>query len=443
MKFNNKITITTALLLSVVMAIVVLSCRKDLPAGASKKVVVDSVTLHNETTTTTKITQASLGTIIRINGAGFSTARAVYLNGVKASVNPSYVTEHNIIMTIPSTLPYGRDVTDAAVRNTIRIVTNYDDHSFHFPILGPSPVITDVSGSLPNAGEMLQIYGTNLRDLDTVILPGNVVLTASQFELSPDHTKISLTVPQNSTTTPGGIYVHGDNGQAWSYNYMNRSNCVFIHTFANDTAVSGGTGDCYQRAYNYGTTISGNQTALLPASGDGHRNPDTYRQVPAAAADVAVDQTAGGFDFRTCPAVTSVLNTSAGAVTPAAACSNLAVQFDIYIPVEWSSGFIRFEFVKGNADWRYNYAPWAVNGSLVPVKMNGWTTVTMPLSAFKALNGKNFQYLMDQAPTKGGFFAFINSAFTDASGKSLAAAVIKNFQLSFGNFRIVPYVKTK
>ena len=79
----------------------------------------------------------------------------------------------------------------------------------------------------------------------------------------------------------------------------------------------------------------------------------------------------------------------------------------------------------------------------MPVKMNGWQTVTMPLSAFKGLNGKTYQYFMDQALTKGGFFAFINSAYTDASGKALAPAVIKNFQLSFGNFRLVPYVKTK
>jgi hypothetical protein len=310
-------------------------------------------------------------------------------------------------------------------------------------LLGPAPVISDVSGSLPRAGEKLQIYGTNLRDLDSVVLPGNVVLTAGQFELSSDYTKIILTVPSNATTTPGGIYVHGDNGQAYGYNYMNRSNCIFISKFSSDAWVTGGTGDCYQRAYNYGTTISGNQTAQLPASGDGHKNPDTYRQIPAAAADLAVDQSPGSFDFRTCPAVTSVLQTAGGVITPATACNNLALQFDIYLPVDWSSGFVRFEFVKGSSDWRYNYAPWAVNGNVVPVKMNGWQTVTMPLSAFKGLNGKTYQYFMDQAVGKGGYFTFINSAYTDASGKSLAAAAIKSFQLSFGNFRIVPYVKTK
>ena len=442
MKIIYRISITTALLFCMIM-VALLSCRKDLPAGASKTIIVDSITLHNATTTTTIVTKASLGTLLRINGAGFSTTKAVYLNGIKATVNPNYVTEHNIIMNIPSTLAYGSDVADASLRNTIRIVTEYDDYTFRFPILGPAPVVSDVSHSLPRAGEKLLIYGSNLRDIDSVVLPGNVVLTSGQFQLSSDYTKITLTVPPNAITTPGGIYVHGDNGQAYGYNYMNRSQCVFIQKFANDTAVTGGTGDCYKRAYNYGTTISGNQTALLPASGDGHKNPDTYRMVPVAAGDVAIDQTAGGFDFFTCPAITSVLNTSGGAITPASACNNLALQFDMYIPVDWSSGFIRFEFVKGSSDWRYTYAPWAVNGSVVPVKMTGWQTVTMPLSAFKALNGKTYQYLMDQAPTKGGFFGFINSAYTDASGKVLAAAAIKNFQLSFGNFRIVPYLKTK
>src|SRR5690348_10795697 len=98
MKINNKISIITALLFAVVMTAMHLSCRKDLPSGYSKSIVVDSVTLHNATTTTTVVTKASLGTIIRINGSGFSTAQAIYLNGVKASVNPNYVSEHNIIL---------------------------------------------------------------------------------------------------------------------------------------------------------------------------------------------------------------------------------------------------------------------------------------------------------------------------------------------------------
>jgi hypothetical protein len=137
------------------------------------------------------------------------------------------------------------------------------------------------------------------------------------------------------------------------------------------------------------------------------------------------------------------MQSSNGAVTPATPCNDLAVQFDIYIPVEWTSGFIRFEFLKGNTEYRYNYAPWAVEGNVVPIKMNGWRTVTIPLGAMRGLNAKNFQYLIDLAPGKGGYFAFINGTYIDASGKSMAPGIIKNFQLSFGNFRIVPYVKTR
>jgi len=443
MKVLNRALLISILFIAAATIAFLPSCRKDGPKVKAKEITVDNVTLHSLTNLTQVITQVRIGTLVRINGSGFVTAKAVYVNGIKISVNPSYVTENNIIMNIPSDLPYGKDVADTAVRNTIRIVTQSDDYTFRFLIMGPTPVISDVSSSLPKAGEKLQMYGSYLRDLDSVVLPGNIVLKAGQFETSSDYTKITLVYPSGAGTTAGGIYVHGDNGSAYSYNYMNRKDGIFIRQFANDPALTGGTGDCYNRPYNYGTTISGNQTALLPASGDGHKNPDVYRQVAATVADAAIDQTVGGFDFWTCATVTSVLQSSNGAITPATACNNLALQFDIYIPVDWSSGFIRFELVKGNTDWRYNYAPWSVNGSVVPVKMNGWQTVTIPLSAFKALNGKAYQYFMDQAPTKGGFFCFINSAYTDASGKSVAPSVIKNFQLSFGNFRMVPYVKTK
>ncbi|GGH60060.1 hypothetical protein HNQ91_000764 [Filimonas zeae] len=435
------------LVVQIFTAIVLLSaCKKgywDAEGPTSKEISVTNVTLQSAATTTQVITQARVGTLVRINGKGFSEAKSVYMNGVKVAVNPGYVTETAIMVTIPSSLPFGKDITDTATRNTIRIITSNDDYAFKFLIQGPAPAISGVSHSLPKAGETVEIYGTNLRDLDTVKLPGNIVLLSGEFETSSDFSKLSFTMPAAAIASAGGIYVSGANGSDYLYNYMNRRNCIFIEKFSSDTAVSGGTGDCYQRTYNFGSsTISANQTAVLPATGTGHKNPATYRQFPATAATAAIDATVGSFDFRTCPAATSVLRTTGGAITTASACNNLALQFDAYIPVEWSCGFVRFEFVKGNTDWRYNYAPWLVNGSVKPVKMTGWQTISIPLSAFKALNGKTYQYLVDQAVSKGGYFAFINGSYTDASGKSWPPVAIPNFQMSFGNFRIVPYVKS-
>lgn len=414
----------------------VISCKKD-DNGASngaKKISVTNVTLNNKTTTTQVITQALVGTLIRINGSGFATATAIYCNGVKVSVNSNFVTETNIIMTIPSTLPFGSDVTDTAVRNTIRIVTKYDDYKYKFTILGPAPVISSVSHTLPRVGESFTIYGTNLRDVNSITFPGNVVVTKGQFQLSTDFKTITLPYPAGASVTPGFLDLKGVNGEAFSYNYLNHYDGVFIKNFTADA----------NKCYNYGSNISATTSAPLPQTGTGDKNPDYYRQIPATPTDVAVSATSvGGFHFHPDIAFNSVLQTMNAYVSASTSCNDLALQFDYYIPVQWSSGWIRVDLINGNANYRFDYAPWDVSGAAVPINMTGWQTATMPLSAFKALNGQTVSAAATLLKNGDAMFSFINNNYTDSGGASFAAAVIPSFQLSFGNFRIVPYVKGK
>jgi hypothetical protein len=437
MKSRNIKLLTELYIVPLLFAGLLSSCKKEGSSretdGGAQKITVTQVTLHNKTTTTQVITQAMVGTLIRLDGSGFATATAIYCNGVKVNVNPNFVAETNIIMTIPSTLPFGNDVKNEAVRNTIRIVTKYDDFTYKFIIQGPMPVVTNVSHSLPKAGETFKIYGTNLRDITKIVFPGDITLTAGQFQLSTDYTTVTCTLPTGATTTAGGINIQSDNGQAYSYNYMNRREGIFIQQFANDA----------NKCYNYGTNISATQTAILPQTGDGHKSPDFYRQVPAAPATAAVETTVGGFNFRPDVGMTSVLQTSNGTITNATSCDTLALQFDVYIPVEWSSGWLRIDFISGNTNWRYNYAPWAVAGKVVPVQMSGWQTVTMPLGAFKALTNQTFGYFITQTAAAAGVFSFVNGTYTDAGGATYAPKAIAGFQMSFGNFRVVPYVKRK
>jgi len=412
------------------------SCEED--EDVVSEVVIHQVTHHNSTTTTEVITSARPGTIIRLDGSGLSSTRAVYINGVKISVSPSYVTDTNIILTIPSTMPYGSDVEDEAVRNTIRIVTANGEYTYPFLIQGPNPVISGVSHSLPREGEELKIYGANLRDIETITFPGDIILNKGQFVENNSFTTITCIVPSGATATPGSIHIVGANGEAYSYNYMNRSDCVFIKNFSSDPNVA----PYGVRAYDYGTNISATNNALLPQGGNDHKNPDAYRQIPVNPSTIGVEQNVGGFNFRPHVGLASVLNTSNGAVTESTPSSALALQFDIYLTGVWESGWIRIDFIDGNTAWRYNYAPWVVSGGeRNPIVMTGWRTVTVPLSAISALSGKTYKNFIDETTGKAGKFSFINGTYTDASGTRYAPNPIPDFQLSFGNFRIVPYVK--
>ena len=439
MKFSKKIYLVSSISLFVgILLLLGVSCKKN---ETNSRVIIDSVTTFSQSSTTTVITKVSLNSsLIRICGSGFATAKVIYFNGTKVSVNPVFITDKNIIVQVPSTLPYGSDV-DSNSRNTIRIVTQFDDYTYKFNFIGPAPVIKSVSHTLPKAGESITIYGTNLRDIDTLLLPGKIFIDPSLLQLNSEHTQITLIVPQSATKYPGAIYIHSINGSAYSSNYMNRNNCVFIQNFVNDTAVTGGTGDCFQRVYNYGSNITQNQTALFPASGGVNTNPATYRQVPSTSnlGNVGIDSTVGGFYFRTCSMVNSLLNTSNGLVSGTTSCDNLALQFDYYVPFTWQSGYMKFEFIGYNSSLRFNFAPWASTGTSVPQTMKGWQTANIPLSSFSALKGKTFQTLIDMAPTQGGDFLFVNSSYTyAATGTVFPASIIQNFQMSFGNFRIVP-----
>lgn len=435
MKILNKITPAAKWLLGIAIVLIAFSsCKKDnARTGGGKKVTIDSVTLQGVGITTQRITKVVAGTLVRLNGSGFTSATAIYVNGVLVSVNPNYVTETNIMMTIPSTIPYGSDVADTTLRNTIRIVTLYDDYTYKFPILGPAPVVNDVSHSLPSVGDSFTMYGSYLRDITSITFPGNVTLLPGQFTLSADYKSVTCIVPTGATTTAGGIDIKGVNGEAISYDYMNHSDCVVIKAFPAD-----GNG-----VYNYGFNISGTQTAAYPQTTTGTKNPVNYRMVPAVPATAPLSSTeVGGFHFHPETALTVVQQKAPTYINGSTLCNSLALQFDIYIPVQWASGWVRVDLVNGNNTYRCDYAPWDVNGTIVPVTMNGWQTVTMPLSKFSAINGKTVSAAIALLAGKDAYFQFINNAYTDSGGATFAGSPIPGFQIAFGNYRIVPYVKS-
>lgn len=426
----------------VLFATIYIACKKDETRSGSSKVAVDRVSVHNTTTTDSSITQARRGDILRLDGSGFSSAKGFYINGVKVNVNPVYVTDNHIVFQIPSNLPFGRDIQDSTIRNTIRIVTKNDDFTYKFIIQGASPVITSVSHTLPKEGEIIQIIGQNLRDLTRLTFPGNISLMADKFTVNQDYTVITCEVPAGATTTPGAIKVQGDNGAANSYNYMNRESGIFIENFTNDPVAPGET-PCNSRPYNYGTNISGTLTAQHPTSGSGPKNPQYYRQVPTTPKEVTAEDNVGGFDFFSCSGLITALSKSEGVFTATTSVNNLAIQYDVYIPVSWTSGFIRLDMSNGNTQFRHDYAPWARGaGDVTPVQMDGWTTVTIPLSALTGLNGgKTYQDFINLVSGKGGSIRFINGTYRDSGGTGYAPRPISGFQYSLGNFRIVPYTK--
>lgn len=421
--------ITNYLLLGLLAVLPTLffSCSDD------EGVFVTRVCTQKVNDTETVLTKVRLGEKIRIEGSGFTGIRAIYCNGVEVTgINSNYITDDNIIITIPKTIPTGTEVTDETVRNTIRIVTKNDDFIFPFTIMAAAPAITNISHTMPRVGEWIEIYGTDLKDIEKVTFPGGVVST--DIKVNGSYTVLSVRVPEGVEYNSGRLTVEGANGGAYSYNNFNFKPGLFIVKFGEDPAD--------KKAYNYGrVSISDNTTAVMPSEVDGPKSPDVYRSIPKEPAEIpTTEKEIGGFNFFPYKAIQIVLDACAESrvITEDTPCSELAFQCDYYVNVPWQAGALRME-LDGK---RCTPLPWVNNGSVVPVDfVQGWKTMTWPITEITDFATLTLGALRDRLNNKNGSIYWKCGNFQDKSGNWFSGNPMENAQMSFGNFRIVPYVK--
>jgi len=143
-------------------------------------------------------TQALPGTLIAIQGSGFSGLKAIYFNDTSAYFNPVYVTDNTIIVQIPG---YAQTAaTKPSVPSTIKLVTDHGTTSYSFTLVLPHPAITSIS--IDDSGTMLVITGTDLTGVSKVTFPiGTAPVAAPSFKEDTSHKLVTAAIP------PGDAYV--------------------------------------------------------------------------------------------------------------------------------------------------------------------------------------------------------------------------------------------
>jgi hypothetical protein len=149
-------------------------------------------------------------------------------------------------------------------------------------------------------------------------------------------------------------------------------------------------------------------------------------------------------------------------ISATAPLTEVALQFDLYIPSAWSTtGQIQICLIN-NYNWAgytsddnnksnltYFYIPWVSGGTVVPFMTDGWQTITIPLSSFakykaaiedKEVADPTFQTVIDDrnaATYKNFGIGFVNADFTmdKIEHKSTAFTGPKMY---IDNVRIVP-----
>ncbi|QIU93960.1 glycan-binding surface protein [Bacteroides faecium] len=387
--------------------------------------------------TQTELTKVRLGEMVRIEGSGFATTKAVYCNGTLVSgVNSNFITDTQIIFTVPKSIPIGSEVKNKEELNTIRIVTKYDDFVYPIPILGGTPAITGVSHTLAKAGEQIKIYGTNLRGIEKVTFPGGIVVEADAFTENTDYTTITVNVPEGGDLVAGELSVEGVSGGAYSYNYMNCKECVFINKFQQ--------GD--DDAYNYSNMLTAVMQSPLPEETYGEPgNPECYRGFPKdGPSDIDPilndNQEIGNFRLYSAKMWDIVLANSNGLIKENTLCDKLAIQFDYYATTPWTTGCFRWEMIESNGNYRQTTLSWVESGEIVPVTFRGWRTLTMPLSEMTDVKGKTVKQVKEAVGDKGGKFMFKVGKF-QVGGTYYTGITMRDCQVFVGNFRVVPYSK--
>ena len=332
---------------------------------------------------------ARLGQLIRLEGSGFFGVREVYINGVSAYVNPTLMSDNSMIVRVPSTAP----TTDADddVRNTIIFKKKSLYYKYNFEIREAAPAITRISHTLPQAGEEITIYGTGLLNITKIIFPGNIEVTEGITFDDEKGEWCTVTVPAGIPDEGGSILVSGTNGGAYSPAYFNFRRGI-VHNFDDVNFKSpDGKGAPYSRG-----EVSGDLSAVIPATGNGPKSQGIYRSLNMKGRTVTAEVSEYAAYFARQEMWSDLLSPLIPGFTPA---NEVALQMDIYVEGEWNSGYIRMVIADGWGTDRYCmlYVPWESFGKIVPFENPGcWYTVTFPFSDSKDFETSTFADILAQ-----------------------------------------------
>lgn len=408
---NYWITITFLGLLF--FTILLPSCEDDDPTGSP--ITINKVFLEDASSSVPdrEVTFARLGQLLRIEGSGFTGLKKVYINGYSTYFNPVMVSDNSMLVSVSRNTPIIE--ADPGVRNTIRLANDNYDATIDLEIRSSAPTITNISHTLPLVGEAITVYGTGLIEVNKVVFPGNVEVTKG-ITSDEDGEFFSVVVPEGVSPEGGSLLIECANGGVYSPAYFNFKAGVILDFDGNgsqgywgwsETGSMINADDLKSESIGTGNVSQGN---YVP-----HR-PERISSFPAAKDRNSEVWTAGNDVDNWRGQLTSYIP----ATTPV---DEVAFQFDMYVPEEWSgSGYLKICLVNAfnGGEWSgncYNYVPWIIDGEVVPLQTDGWTTVTIPLNMFYAFSDGDFTFedvlaVRESASWKNFGFYFENSDFT-------------------------------
>ncbi len=335
------------------------------------------------------IEQANMEETICIVGDNLTSVHDIYFNDQKAILNPSYMTAHTLMVSVPKTLPTVQDDQMHLITRDSSVVL-YD-----FKVLPPVPKVDAMSNEWARPGDKVTISGSYLFAPLSVSFPGVDPIEITES----DGSAVTVTVPEGAQ--PGKIKVSTASGTAQSI-FMYKDSRGMLFNFDTDPHPA-----------NHGWHAQVIETDDTALDGKFLRLGD-----PGVTLDEEGGWADGNFSFEYWPGdwddpVTYADSPRLTEYADFSQWKNMALKFELFVPSAnpWKSGAMQLiiggvDLVTGGGEGtvdidgnvtagannkfisgdglpmapRALYIPWKESGSFDTG--NQWITVTVPYSQF-------------------------------------------------------------
>ncbi len=389
-----------------------------------------------------------LGQMLRLEGSGLYGVRRVEINGYETYFNRAYVTDNNLLITLSGDTPVSE--CPEAIRNTIRLYKDGgNEYVYNFEIRSATPLFKSFNTTLPNAGEKVIVYGSDMQETSLVIMPDGSTITEG-IESDRDGEWFSFTMPAGMTAS-GSIEAVNANGRIKSPACFNERRGLFLNFDGNGAMGS------------WGATYSSDDLEDDPL-GTGRGKVAPF--VPQSVIDEGGLQSgANSLYWGTGGAGTDNAdwNVFTDLIPGDTPVSEVAFQYDLYCPEPMTTGVIEFTMINNLANYGWNTAetkpeitewcnphahawiPWYVDGEVVPFQTEGWVTVTVPLNQVGRFQDTSTAYTFKDviesrlAAENCNFLMILANGDVKLSDTEKIEAKTFNQKIYVDNLRLVPY----
>jgi hypothetical protein len=327
------------------------------------------------------------GDRIVLKGQNMNSIANLYFLGFEAEFNPALASEENLVVTVPSDLPFGElNLEELDSLPSIRVTNQSSEATYSdLPVLPRAPDLQEMSNEHAEPGSEVTLYGQYLYLVEEIVLPGEVALGRDDVEYEPDGSSITFTLPEGvDTSINGNISITTVAGTADS------DPAFLFHGYRNVLLdMLNGSGPIAEPVHG-GPQIEkwDYWAAIHPYSGDIYQD-SGEDHVEGAEGDFVIVEQAGRDEIGSennawYNSYRSINLTNSEWVSPEnlnESAGNFAVKFEMAIHGEWSTG--TFQILLPETNYAARVEPWRnEDGSNTPVSYEGWRTFTVPLDEF-------------------------------------------------------------